>query len=182
MLSVNGPTGNGESTYSWTDICEFIVPLPERVFLTAEQAQTAMDPVLRNLGFGLPSSASLQSKNLVLRLFLTSARSFKRTLRKRGMGSPLVEDLYRRLPMPHFIWICEIADYSEYAKEHKVLGELIWDATRNAHEPDGLVANHLPETLTVNVGSAFNKPTEFRQYPLPTQNSYFLFDSNLHSL
>lgn len=84
--------------------------------------------------------------------------------------------------MPHFVWICELAEYEEYARDQKVLGEVIWDATRNAHEPDGWIALHLPESLAVDVGSAFNLPQSFQTFPIPAHNSYSLFDSNLHSL
>lgn len=182
MLSVNGRTAPTESLFPWSEIAEFIVPLPEKVFLTAEQAQTAIEAVLRNPTVGLATSGVLAGKDLVLRLFLTTARSYKRKLRARGMADPVVERVYRRLPMPHFVWICEIAEYAEYARDRKVFGEVIWDATRNAHEPDGWIAFHLPEMLAVDVGAAFNLPQNIQRFPLTSQNSYSLFNSNLHSL
>lgn len=150
--------------------------------MTAEQAQTAIEAVLRNSATGLASSPSLNGRQLVFRLYLTSARSYKRTLRTRGMGNAIVETVYRNLPMPHFIWVCELADYTKYASQSQVLGELIWDATRNAHEPDGWIACHLPERLAVDVGSAFNRQQDLRFFPLKASSSYSLFNSNLHSL
>lgn len=62
---------------------------------------------------------------------------------KRGMGHAIVEQVYRHLPMPHFVWVCEIARESEYRTGHKICGEIIWDATRNAYEPDGWIALHM---------------------------------------
>jgi hypothetical protein len=183
MLNQNGPSAPTDSRYRWDDIEEFIVPLPEKVFLAAEQAQTAIEIVLRSPTVGITSlSPILQEKKLILRLFLTSARSFKCLLHKRAMGSDSVERIYRTLPMPHFMWICEIADFDEYKAARKVLGELIWDATRNAEEPDGWIACHFPESLALDTGSAFNKPQKFKTFPLKTHNSYSIFDSNLHSL
>lgn len=91
MLTNSGPITPSDSKYSWNDIQEFIVPLPEKVFLTAEQAQTAIEVVLRNSKIGVNSSPALTNRNLLFRLFLTSARSFKRSLRARGMGHSSVE-------------------------------------------------------------------------------------------
>ena len=182
MLHQSGRALSEDSRYAWSDIEEFIVPLPEKVFLTAEQAQTAIEAVLRNPATGLDNSLGLMGRQLVFRLFLTSARAYKRSLRSRGMGHAIVETVYRNLPMPHFIWVCEVADYSSYASQREVLGEIIWDATRNAHEPDGWIACHLPERLTVDIGSAFNRHQDLRVFPLRTSSSYSLFVSNLHSL
>jgi hypothetical protein len=183
MLNAGGPIDGRDSAYKWDDIEEFIVPLPEKVFLTAEHVQTAIEALLKRADFGIAKkSPLLASKHVVLRLFLTSARSFKRRLKERGMGCPAVETIYRQLPMPHFIWVCEIADSAEYSTDRKVWGEIIWDATRNAYEPDGWIALHYPEWLAVDAGSAFNEDQFFKTFDLPTQNSYSLFRSNLHTL
>jgi len=170
------------SRHDWDAIEEFIVPLPEKVFLTAEQAQTVIQDFLQQEPFALSSSERLSKGGLVMRLYLTSARAFKRTLHQRKMGHEIVESIYRILPMPHFIWICEIADYDEYASERKILGEVIWDATCNALEPDGWITCHFPETLRVNIGSALNEAPRREMYSLDASDSYLLFDSNLHSL
>lgn len=183
MLYDIGPGRTCDSKFSWPEIEEFIVPLPEKVFLAAEQVQTAIETVLHHPKTGFKTHSPLLSgKPLLLRLFLTSARSFKRRLHSRGMGNPIVQNIYRHLPMPHFIWVCEIADHDEYARDRKVLGEVIWDATRNAHEPDGWIALHFPEKLMVDVGSALNQPQRLKTFPVSTNNSYSLFQSNLHTL
>lgn len=175
-------TNPEDSIYSWSDIAEFIVPLPEKVFLTAEQAQTAIEAVLLHPEWGLQASPTLAGKSILLRLFLTSGQSFKRMLRARKMGNSLVEQVYRYLPLPHFIWVCEIAEQAEYSSGHMVQGEILWDATRNAHEPDGWIALHLPESLVVDIGSAVNSSQKLQKIALDEHNSYSLFRSNLHSL
>jgi len=178
-----GPTGPKDSTYDWSVIQEFIVPLPEKAFLSAEHAQSAIDIVLNDPATGIAANSPLLAgKSLLRRLYLTSARSFKRHLRERVMGNTRVEELYRRLPMPHFIWVCEIADRDEYTADKKILGEVIWDATRNAHEPDGWIALHYPEKLFLDSGAAFNRRQEVLEIPLNQSNSYSLFTSNLHTL
>lgn len=188
MLYKGGPGIAKDSNFKWDDVEEFIVPLPEKVFLTAEQVQPAIETVLGNKDTGIPAhSPSLAGlinakKPLVLRLFLTSARSFKNTLVERGMGDASVQSVYRNLPMPHFMWICEIAEYGEFAATRKVLGEVLWDATRNAREPDGWIALHFPEKLIYDAGSAFNGPQDLKTLELTGKNSYFPFESNLHTL
>jgi hypothetical protein len=183
MLRDRGPRSHTESQYSWADIQEFIVPLPEKVFLTADQAARVVEILLRGKDTGIAThSPALAGRNLVLRLFLTSSRSFKKRLHERAMGHPNVETVYRNLPMPHFIWICEIADFEEYTRDKKVLGKVIWDATRNAHEPDGWISLHYPEKLLYDAGSAFNRDQEIKEILLGPIISYSLFTSNLHSL
>ncbi len=178
-----GPTERGESQYYWSDVEEFIVPLPERAFLSAEDAQKAIERVLHDPETGIAKNSSeLMKRPMVMRTFLTSTRSFKRSFRRRGMGHGEVEQLYRRLPMPHFVWICEIADRDEYCGSKHILGEVIWDATRNAHEPDGWIALHYPERLFFDVGAALNRPHFVQSIGLTGSKSYSLFDSNLHTL
>jgi hypothetical protein len=115
---------------------------------------------------------------MVLRLFLTTARSFKKRLTERGMGNAVVELVYRNLPLPHFVWVCEISHMEAYLK-HMVHGEILWDATRNASEPDGWIALHYPEVLVVDVGSALNQRQKLQKYPLQSSQSYPLYRSNL---
>jgi hypothetical protein len=182
MLNQEGPKEERDSNYSWKEIDEFIVPLPEKVFLPAEEVKNAIEKVLRDPKAGLAQSKVLNGRPLLLRLFLTSARAFKRRLTERTMGNPLVEQAYRQIPMPHFFWVCEIADYMEYSSSRKVLGEVIWDATRNAHEPDGWIALHLPEKLIIDQGAVLNKKQELQAWNLSEHKSYSLFQSNLHTL
>lgn len=183
LLRETGPATAHDSKFKWADIEEFIVPLPEKVFLTADQAGKVIEILLRRPDTGIAAqSPALAGRKLMLRLFLTSSRSFKRRLYERGMGHATVATVYRNLPMPHFIWVCELADFDEYAKDKRVLGEVLWDATRNAHEPNGWIALHYPEKLIVDVGSAFNRPQEIAEFALGPIVSYSLFRSNLHSL
>ena len=171
------------SPYDFSQIQEFIVPLPEKVFLSAEEAQGAIENVLRDPDTGFDQlSPSLKGEDLTLRLFLTTGRAFKSKLRERGMGDAEVAALYRQLPLPHFIWICEISVTTEYISDYKIHGEVIWDATRNAHEPNGWLALHYPEILVLDVGSTFNKRQKLAKIPLPKSVSYPLFQSNLNPL
>lgn len=181
MLHEDGRDNGRDSPYKWSEIQEFIVPLPEKVFLPAEKAQIAIESLLLDDTVGIAKHApTLGEKALLFRLFLASSKSFKRRLTERKMGE--VGEIYRRLPMPHFLWICEIAEYDEYARSKTVVGEVLWDATRNAKEADGWIALHYPGKLILDVGAASNGPHQRRTLLLPVSNSYSLFRSNLHSL
>ena len=127
-------------------------------------------------------SPSLKNQDLTLRLFLTTGRALKAKLTARGMGNSQVAALYRQIPLPHFVWICEISVTTEYQKDYKVRGEVIWDATRNAHEPNGWVALHYPEILILDVCSIFNKRQKLQRIPLSNSIPYGLFQSNLNPL
>lgn len=183
-LQKNGGGGSGlSSKFKFADIEEFIVPLPEKVFLPAEAAQEAIEKVLNDPQTGISKlSPSLDSKDLTLRLFLTTGKALKSKLRERGMGHELVATVYRQIPLPHFIWVCEISVTSEYIFDLTVQGEILWDATRNAHEPNGWLALHYPELLIVDIGGVFNGSQKLENFPLLNSAPYPLFRSNLNPL
>jgi hypothetical protein len=167
--------------YSIEQIEQFVVPLPEKVFLQAESFETLVKAILQRADVGYQQlSKAIASEIPILRLFLTNGRSFKKQLKERGMGSTLVEEIYRNLPLPHFIWICEISHPALYPDS--VLGEISWDATRNAYEPDGWIALHYPEVLVVDRGSALNMPQDLQRFPIKNWDSYPIYRSNLQEV
>ncbi len=173
---------NDESRFEFKDIESFIAPLAEKIFLPAESFQKVVTTILGRGDVGYKAlSATLSAAPLVLRLFLTTARSFKKRLTERGMGNALVEQMYRNLPLPHFFWVCEISHMEDYLK-HMIHGEILWDATRNASEPDGWIALHYPEVLVADVGSALNQRQRLQKYPLQNSQVYPLYRSNLQDI
>lgn len=170
-----------KSKYSLADVEVFTVPLPEKVFLPAEEFQEVVLKLLNHPQHGYKTSLTLASERLVLRLFLTTGRSFKSQLQKRDMGNDLALNLYRSLPLPHFIWLCEISTV-ELFPQGKILGEVLWDATRNAHEPDGWIALHYPEKLIADTGSALNGDPVLRKFDLPNHSAYPVYRHNLKSI
>ncbi len=164
--------------YKLSDVQQFIAGLPEKVFLSAEGFQTVVTNILQHQGVGYPRlSPLISSQKPILRLFLTSGRSFKKRLRARGMGNPIVEGVYRSLPLPHFIWVCEISHSDIYPKN--LLGEVIWDATRNPYELDGCIALHYPEMLIVDQGSALNGKQHLLTISVRSHTNYPIFENNL---
>lgn len=170
---------NDESRFEFGEIESFVAPLAEKIFLPAESFQKVVTTILDRGDVGYKAlSATLSAGPLVLRLFLTTTRSFKKRLTERGMGNALVEEVYRNLPLPHFVWVCEISHMEDYLR-HMVLGEILRDATRNASEPEGWIALHYPEVLVVDLGSASNQRQQLQKYPLQNSHFYPLYRSNL---
>ncbi len=159
----------------------FIAALPDRVFLRAEGFQALLMQVLLGPDVGFQALSPIISRQKpVLRLFLTTGRSFKKRIAVRRMGNSLVADVYRNLPLPHFIWVCEISHAGLYPA--KIMGEVIWDATRNAHERDGWIAVHYPEVLVVDEGAALNEPQNLVKFSLASAFGYPIFENNLRNL
>jgi hypothetical protein len=168
--------------FSLNQVQQFVVPLHERVFLPAEGAEKLMTALLRNSRCGYERlSPRIASGIPILRLFLTTGKAFKKQLRQRGrMGNSVVESVYRDLPLPHFIWVCEISHPHLYPE--KVLGEVIWDATRNPYESNGFLAIHYPEKLIVDWGSAFNGEPDMKEFKLDNSIEYGIYCHNLKEI
>ncbi len=181
-LNKEGPRSDSlraDSCFRFSGIESFIAPLPDKVYLTAEAFQKVAEKFLNTF---IPAhSPALNGKPLVLRLLLTTGSSFKRRLSDRAMGHEKVANLYRFLPMPHFVWVCDISTPEEY-ENGLIHGELIWDATRNGHELSGLVALHLPETVIYDRGAAYNQPKNLVRMDLPESELYALYTSNLQHI
>lgn len=180
-LNSSGPRSGlsrKDSKFGFSKINSFIAPLPDKVYLTAEAFKKLAEFVLERF---LPVSSKLKGEPLILRLLLTTGSSYKQRLSDRAMGSKKVETLYRYLPMPRFIWVCDISTPEDYEKG-LIHGELIWDATRNGHEHSGLVALHMPEKVVYNKGSAYNQPKELVIMSLRQSEPYALYISNLQHI
>jgi hypothetical protein len=180
-LKQTAPTSLQISKHGVDSLESFIAPLPEKVFLAAEHEQKLVQRLLNDRIFGLAAnSPQLALGPIITRSFLTSGRSFKKAIQARGMGNPQVAEIYRAIPLPRFIWVTELATAKDFPT--KILGEVIWDATRNEHEVDGWIALHYPEMLTLDAGSALNRLTKIEKFTLDSSNSYESYRSNLECL
>jgi len=64
-------------------------------------------------------------------LFLTSASSFKKNKIMSDPGDVIIKKIYANLPLPRFVWVCEIYSKQTYAEE-KTIGEIVLDATSSS--------------------------------------------------
>ena len=70
--------------------------------------------------------------NITFRSVLIRSNQFKSTLRRRG-ASALLESLYRRLAMPHWIWVVEVI-HSEDGSEGHAAAEIVIDAGKRSRD------------------------------------------------
>jgi hypothetical protein len=151
------------------------VPLPEKVYLAAEDVEDKTLDLIADSELGVEAlSGALAASDLVLRVFLTSARGYKE-FRRRVSAAAGISDIYAQLAMPHFIWVAELSTRQQYAAK-QVLGEVLWDATAAQLDPYAWLAIHYPGYLLLNdrnahqAGITERKVTDTSAYPLYEHN------------
>lgn len=110
------------------------VPLYKRIFLEAQDAECIFYSLVGADGFRDKIIEELNvSKTLplILRIFLTSSRKFKKI---RGKNSTSAEEcaFYQQLLYPKFLWVAEFSIPELYEKE-KICGEIVLDATADRY-------------------------------------------------
>ncbi len=136
-----------------------IVPLPQGVFLTHEQAERKASQLIRYLFW---ETGTIVPDDLVLRTYLIASNDYKRRIEQSGLDL-FVKRLYRGKPMPRWIWVSELSSVdsynsSELTQRWLIRGEAIMDATSPPWSPDfvalhvildgrGLIATMQPDDL-----------------------------------
>lgn len=130
------------------DIVSIILPLNKRMAMRADDAYTIFTQFLSGpCGLTnylrssnqtscetLPGESS--EKPLILRIFMATGKSLKH---RRCMS--FQDDLallYSSIPMPRFVWVCEISSQELY-KTNNILGEIVIDATSTKYDKDGSI-------------------------------------------
>jgi hypothetical protein len=109
-------------------IKSFITSFPVHMFLPAEKAYPLMEEIFNTKIVGLQTN----EEKWITRLMLTGSRSFKKHLFKADDKLEAgLKELLLRLPMPRFVWICEVYKSNEFIKDGYCSGLLIMDATSN---------------------------------------------------
>ncbi|MCD6328567.1 hypothetical protein J7M28_13575 [bacterium] len=137
------------SEYGAVDVAVFVVPMYEKIYLAAEHVERSAQEILLDRDIGIDAlSPSLSGQDLIARIFLTSSKSYKK-VRKATPLPHSIERLYAQLPMPKFIWICELSTTALYP-QGQILGELIWDATASQYDQFPFIVVHYPDYIIVN--------------------------------
>lgn len=156
-----------------SDITGYIVPLPEKVYITAEH----LDAIIKGILFDGPLALNLfldtfqastagnemaqryivslndNSNPLVLRTYASESKKYKSAIGKLvpdGIAPSLAQELMK-MPMPYFIWVIEIttaADMVNNQSPKKILGQVIIDATGNKFAMP-ILAAHMPGNLYI---------------------------------
>jgi hypothetical protein len=172
---ITGNKTDNAFKYTLADIDSFLVPLPEKVSLSAEQFEMLVQKLIsdfKKMGIAIPDFK---------RIFLTTGRSFKKKALERYKNIPEVRNFYAKIPLPHFIWVCELSEPELYSKHLQCVGEIIWDATSNVFDSQLGLVIHLPEILIFDQGAAINSEANYCQ--LPVKNvQYSIYNNNLQEI
>lgn len=170
-------SGSGQRPFK--EVKAFIAPMPEKTFLAADEYQRLVRELLRSETFGwekwAPELAEAGRKGeIVLRSFLTTGSSLKRSLAGRGMP-PKAEEAYLHYSLPHFVWISEIHCLENYPD--RCIGQVVWNATASSQDAEGFLFLHYPGVLIMNLTPHFNRAvpqkTDIRQLHLPDAGGLF---------
>ncbi|MBO5199065.1 MAG: hypothetical protein J6B85_11175 [Lachnospiraceae bacterium] len=118
------------SVYSDMRIENLAVPLYKRMFLDAPNAFATIRALLHSEQFGIGEWAGdflKPRENVIIRIFMASSRSYK-SFRMNTLSDMFVKQLYTMIPMPRFIWVCELYRAEDY-EQLQAFGEVVIDAT-----------------------------------------------------
>jgi len=150
-IDVNMPCSGYSGGEEIANIWGIIIPLPQGVLLTANQAESKSARVIR--WWHLRNKVPL-SKDLVLRTYLVPSNEYKKRAKSSGM-SPFVKSLLAGKPMPRWIWVTEISSVKSYnstkLEDWLINGQVIIDATSNAFTPDFLLFHYIIDSQAVLV-------------------------------
>ena len=116
------------------------VPLNRRMYLDAPDAETTVLAILDDERMGLENwnKKGYLNKNeaVVMRFFLASSHSLK-SFRVKTLPNDDLKAFYAYIPMPRFVWVCELYKVNEYLDPKgetttdslKAFGEIILDTT-----------------------------------------------------
>jgi len=137
------------SRFKVEEIDTFIVPLYEKIHLSAEHVVVLSKEILTDQTLGLNSRSNLlKYEDVITRTFLTSSKSFKKM--RRGDSLPFgIASVYCEMAMPKFIWVCEISTHDLF-KDGKIAGEILFDATANPRDTMAFFSIHYPDFLLLN--------------------------------
>lgn len=118
----------------------FIAPLHKRMNMIASRAEEVILEMIRNdstnpciyfqnRNIGLENWGKSRYDPLIFRLFLVSSRHYKNKRIENPNGISQAYRLYcLGVPLPQFVWICELYNKDGYQQEQAV-GEIVIDAT-----------------------------------------------------
>lgn len=180
-----GVPQNGHcSKYNIENIDGFIVPLYEKMYLSAEYIEQLASSILDHPAFGVDVQSKLiKHKNLIKRIYLTSSRSYKKARRKKKLPFDLQKN-YCEMPMPKFIWVCELSLEGFYPKK-QIVGEILFDATANHRDRFAFLAIHYPDFILFNDRNKLgNAADRFKPFRLPVEKiiPYAMYENNLKEI
>jgi len=132
------------------EITSFIVPLYPKIYMEAGEARSTAISLVDSLGL-------IANKDILIKTFLTSSRSFKNEISLNGSLDETVKELLLSISMPKFIWVTELSD-KDLILQGLVNGMVILDATEpkrfgiiSALIENNYIANNLTQFKTISL-------------------------------
>lgn len=134
-------------------VVNIAAPLYKRMFLDAPDAASIITTLLQEEECGISEWTKdflEENEDVIIRLFMTSCSSFK-SFRKKTLSSIWVREVYTVIPMPRFVWVCELYRRQDYfADRPQAFGEIVIDATSGANRGRRcLIMAHYPKVILV---------------------------------
>ena len=148
------------SVYPDMRVENIAVPLYKRMFLDASDAAAIVRSILHHeqLGIDVWADGFLDYKeDVVIRLFMASSRSLKH-FRSETLSNFYARETYAIIPMPRFVWVCELYREKNY-NDLKAFGEIIIDATSalgRGHSACSLILMHYPKVIGIRYPEQVN--------------------------
>lgn len=137
------------SLYSDMRIENLAVPLYKRMFLDAPNAFATIRSLLHSKEFGINKWAGnflQKGENVIIRMFMASSRSYKK-FRMNTVKGTFIKQLYTLIPMPRFVWVCELYRMDDY-DDLQAFGEVVIDATSAPNRGHrSLILMHYPRVI-----------------------------------
>ncbi len=122
---------NQLTSYSDMYVVNLAVPLYKRMFLDAPNAYATVTSLLRLQGFRIEDWTKdylCSNENVIIRLYMASSKNFK-NFRRENLASFSARVSYSFIPMPRFIWVCELYKTEDFITGKGAFGEIVLDAT-----------------------------------------------------
>lgn len=125
---------HGSASYTFNDLDYVIVPLYEKMFLSADIVNKRVNALLKTNNLDLIPP-------LVLRTYMTSSKSLKEEfLNDESIDKKLV-DIVLKTPMPRFVWCVDVSTKEEF-KSSLMSGKIIIDITAGTYEQEPWILFH----------------------------------------
>ncbi len=153
------------SIYPDMKVENIAVPLYKRMFLDASDASAIVRTVLHHEQLGIDnwSNDFLQpQEGVIIRLFMASSNSLKEH-RSQTLKNVFAREAYAMVPMPRFVWVCEIYREEDYSSLN-AFAEIVIDATSvpgRGHNARSLILMHYPNVLAIRFPDQME--TEFNE-------------------
>ena len=136
-----------------TRIENIAVPLYKRMFLDAPDAAAIIRSILHDTKYGISFWANdflNPNEDVITRLFMASSNSLK-SFRTKTLNNTEIRQFYAMVPMPRFVWVCELYRMGDY-DNFNAFADIVIDATSVAnggHSHNSLILMHYQNKIFV---------------------------------